>query len=223
MRAVDLPEGLPIFDGLYSEDQLRRGETPPAIDYDRTEAARLLDEAGWRDRDGDGVRDRDGLPFRFTALFGGGGGGSWSAQGEEAVALLLREAVRPLGIEVELQPLAGSVKRERMMAGDFEVVVEDIVSLPTRVWAFGEDNYLGYDNPRVAALLDRIGSAFSPDSVDAHYRELAEIFAADHPVLFLYPAISTSIVHRRIRGLSPPHRTDPVWYLEDLWIEEEGR
>ena len=106
------------------------------------------------------------------------------------------------------------------MAGDFDAVVEDVVSLVTRVWAFGEDNYLGYDNPTVADLLDRIGEAFNPDSVDAYYQELAGIFAEDHPVLFLYPAVGTSIVHRRIRGLSSPHRADPVWYLEDLWVED---
>lgn len=221
IRAARLPESLPIFDGLYSENQLRRGETPPAVPYDPDSAALLLEEAGWRDTDGDGIRDRDGVPFRFTLLYGGSGGG-WTAQGGEAVALLFQEAVRPLGIEVELQPLQGSVKRERMMAGDFDAVVEDVVSLVTRVWAFGEDNYLGYDNPRVADLLDRIGAAFNPDSVDAYYRELGETFAEDHPVLFLYPAVGTFIVNRRVRGIIPPHRADPVWYLEDLWVEEDS-
>ena len=219
IRAARLPESLPIFDGLYSEDQLRRGETPAAVPYDPDTAARLLEEAGWRDTDGDGIRDRDGVPFWFTLLFGGSGGG-WTAQGGEAVALLFQEAVRPLGIQVELQPLQGSVKRERMMAGDFDAVVEDVVSLVTRVWAFGEDNYLGYDNPTVVDLLDRIGEAFNPDSVDAYYRELAAIFAEDHPVLFLYPAVGTFIVNRRVKGVIPPHRADPVWYLEDLWVDE---
>src|SRR2546430_4546938 len=36
--------------------------------YDPKRAARLLDEAGWRDHDGDGVRDKDGVQFRFTFL-----------------------------------------------------------------------------------------------------------------------------------------------------------
>src|SRR6266481_4117355 len=36
--------------------------------YDPAQAARLLDEAGWRDHDGAGVRDKDGVPFRFTFL-----------------------------------------------------------------------------------------------------------------------------------------------------------
>ena len=33
--------------------------------YDPDRAAQLLDEAGWVDSDGDGVRDKDGVPLRF--------------------------------------------------------------------------------------------------------------------------------------------------------------
>ena len=35
------------------------------IPFDRAEAGRLLDRAGWRDTDGDGVRDRGGSPLRI--------------------------------------------------------------------------------------------------------------------------------------------------------------
>ena len=31
-------------------------------------ARALLDEAGWRDSDGDGTRDKNGVPFRFEFL-----------------------------------------------------------------------------------------------------------------------------------------------------------
>ena len=37
----------------------------------------------------------------------------------------------------------------------------------------------------------------------------------------LFPRVVTHFVHRRIRGLSSPYRTDPVWYMEELWIEDE--
>lgn len=220
VRAAGLPPDLPVFDGLYSERQLRSGDLPAAVPYDPDQAAALLEAAGWRDTDGDGVRDRGGLPCRFTLDFSGGTGSGWGAQGGEAVGIMVQDQLRRVGVDVHLQPLAGSVWRERLETGDFDAMVEDIASLPTRIWFFGTANYLGYENPRVAELLDRIGAAFDPDSVDHFYVELAGIFAEDHPALFLYPAVSTTIVHRRVRGLSSPYRADAVWYLEELWIAE---
>lgn len=221
-RAVGLPAELPAFDAMYSERQFRIGAVPAALPFDPLEAARLLDAAGWQDSDGDGVRDRSGVPFRFRLLFGGGGGGSWTAQGSEAVGLLVQNALQAVGVEVELQPLEESVARERVLAGEFDAVATDIAGLPSRIEAFGEGNPLGYDNPGVTGLLERIRTGFDPDSVDFFYRELAGIFAEDHPALFLYPAVTTTVAHRRIRGLSTPYRGDALWYLEDLWIEEEG-
>ena len=36
--------------------------------YDPERARQLLDEAGWKDSDGDGVRDRDGVKLAFVLL-----------------------------------------------------------------------------------------------------------------------------------------------------------
>jgi len=38
----------------------------PAPTYDLAEAKRLLDSAGWTDHDGDGIRDKAGVPLRIT-------------------------------------------------------------------------------------------------------------------------------------------------------------
>lgn len=218
-RVLGLPDEVRVFDGLYSEQQLRRGELPTAVPYDRERAKELLDAAGWRDRDGDGIRDRKGIPFRFTLLVQGGNGGSWTAQGGEGVALFLQDQLRQVGIATQLQPWELGIK-EPFVAGRADAAVDDIAGLVSRLRFFGPDSWIGYDNPRVVELLERIVAAFDPDSVDHFYTEVSQIFAEEHPVMFLYSAIATTVVNRRLKGLSTPHRSLAVWYLEDLWIEE---
>ena len=40
----------------------------PSYNYDPDEAQRLLNESGWVDTDGDGTRDKDGLPMQLILL-----------------------------------------------------------------------------------------------------------------------------------------------------------
>ena len=39
-----------------------------AYDYDLDKAAKMLDDAGWKDTDGDGIRDKDGTPLHLNWL-----------------------------------------------------------------------------------------------------------------------------------------------------------
>ena len=65
---LGLPDDVPLVDGPLTPDQYQRGELPEPLPYDPVRARALLDSAGWRDQDGDGVRERDGRQFQFTAL-----------------------------------------------------------------------------------------------------------------------------------------------------------
>ena len=57
---------------------------------------------------------------------------------------------------------------------------------------------------------------------DRIFQELTEIVAADLPVTFLFPEVQSWAVHRRIRGLESPFRADPIFYMEELWLEDEA-
>ncbi len=208
---LHLPDELPVFDVVFTERQM--GDVPPPLPYDPAAARRLLDEAGWVDTDGNGVRDRDGEELAFTAITDAGRG--------DRVAVIVQAHLRAVGIRMEIQTLPGPmvVWQTRVKPGDFEAAI--FWWNPGVYGSFGPESFLGYRNEHVHALLEVLKTTQNPAAVDSLYREMWPHFQADIPVTFLVPRVTMFVSDRRLRGLSSPHRGDPVWYMEDLWWEED--
>jgi len=221
-QVLNYPDDVPISDVILTPRQVRQGLIPAPLPYDPQEAQRILDEAGWRDLDGDGVRERAGEEFRFTAIVASRV--SLAASLEEA-AVYVQSQFRRVGVRMEIQTLENSVARRRLLAGEFDAALyifsweaEHYLG-PIRI--LGERSPIGYANPKVIELLDATKSTMNPDERDRLYRELIPFFHADVPLTFLFPLIQTHVAHRRIRGLSSPYRSNPVWFMEDLWLEQD--
>jgi len=210
-QVLSLPEEIPILD-MPAERYVRRGEFPDPLPHDPAQAKRLLDEAGWREVNGDGIREREGQPYRFVAL----------VQGNlEPAAVYVQAELRRMGIDLQIQTMDRALVQRRIRAGEFEAAMLPVNFGPRNLLAwFGAGSLLGYTNGRVTPLLSRAENTLDPDEIDRIYRELMLIFQADVPVTFLSPNVETMVVARHVRGLSSPNRSDPVWYMEDLWIEK---
>ena len=212
-QVLNLPNNLPVIDVIFTARQFRRGEVPPALPYDPERAIGLLEGAGWLDTDGDGLRERDEEPFRFTVL-------TFAGMGERA-AVLVQDQLRDVGIEMEILTLENIW--ERVQAGDFDAAIMPVFpggGLSHTVY-FGEESVLGYEHPTVTRLLNQAEATLSPVEIDRIYGELMPIFLDDQPMTGLYPDVRTTVAHRRVRGLSSPYRAEPVWHVDELWIEEE--
>ncbi len=79
---------------------------------------------------------------------------------------------------------------------------------------------LGYENAEVVELVERAAETADPEARDRIYSRLAEILQADMPITFLGPRVNVIFAHRRLKGLRSPWRVDPVWYMEELWVED---
>ena len=222
IRALNLSEDLPIIDGPLTPDQFQRRELPEPIPCDPDRAQALLERAGWRDRDGDGIRDREGQKFRFTALLRAFSGEN--LPGNEAAGVLVQSQLRKVGVQMDLQSLDPSVVGQRLKSGDFEAVFTWLRFYETpwlRMFHIGEGPPIGYLNPRVVELIDSASQTWVPEEEDRLYTELMAIFQRDVPITILYPFADLSVAHRRLQGLSSPWRTAPVAYMDELWIEKE--
>jgi peptide/nickel transport system substrate-binding protein len=211
LQLLNLPGDLPVTDGVFTDRQFRRREWPEPLPYDPEQARVLLDAAGWVDRDGDGIREKAGRPYRFTASVGNG-------FGMPQLAVYVQAQLRRVGVQMEIQLLEGSVMWGKLRAGDFEawMYIHQSGSLRRD---FGKGNPIGYRNDGVFDLIDRLTATADPHEKDRLYARLTEIFRTDPPFTRLVSGSTTWFVHRRVQGLSTPFRSAPDTYMGDLWVE----
>lgn len=83
--------------------------------YDVDQAASLLEEAGWTDSDGDGIRDRDGEPLRLEAILM-----SWGYIPE--VGQMMQDQFKKVGVEMESRELTFSNAIGEVAEGSYDLV-----------------------------------------------------------------------------------------------------
>jgi peptide/nickel transport system substrate-binding protein len=211
-NVINLPQDLLVFDVVHTRRQYLRGELPPPLPYNLEKAKELLEEAGWRDEDENGILERKGEEFRFKAL-------TWERFREASI--YVQEQLRLLGIRMELYTIDFYVLRRRLFAGDFEAVIQQVWQDYIYEGLFGKNSPLGYHNSRIEELCNAIIHTLNPDEKGDLCREMWPDFQKDLPITFLYPYTWYNVVHRRIHGLNNLYRTNPVEDAEHLWIEEE--
>lgn len=193
-------------------------------DFDPEGAMRLLEEAGWRDTDGDGILDKDGRPFRFTMTIPSGN------PVNEAVVLLYKQQLYRAGIEMELQKIEWSVYAARLRSQQFDACMLQWVSSdaeidPFQIWhssqVDGGSNYVGFVHPEIDRLAERVRSTFDPDERQAIYRRFNQLVIDEQPLLPIFHLPRRALVHRRLKGvyLSPMQ----FFQVSEIWIDPEWR
>jgi peptide/nickel transport system substrate-binding protein len=217
LRMRSLPPDLPWSDGVFMPRVLTGGRFPAPLPYDPAEANRLLDATGWHERNGDGLRQRDGRPFRFTATVPSG-------SDLPALAVLVQAHLRRVGVQMEIEILDRGVAQQRTNTGHFEASLATFYPWVGRQKrSFGRGNPTGYGNLEAFRLIDAAEAATNADDVDRIYRELTTVYRADLPVTRLGAGAGVSFVNRRLRGLQRfGFHAQPDRYLEDLWLDDRG-
>ncbi len=222
-RMLNFPEEMPLVGGVSNKDLVdhpyTRGGGDQGLTYDPETAKRLLEQAGWIDRDGDGIRERAGREARFTLLTL-----SEYIPDGAAQALLIQHQLRSVGVAVEIRPVDWAAAQDAYRAGDFEAMIATVENAPSsilRAW-FGELSGFGYYEAEAVRLLHALDAELDPEAQDTLYARINEIFHRDTPVTFLFPMIEPDVAHRRIRGL---RQGWPAFLgnAEELWIEEGHR
>ena len=174
------------------------------LPYDSALAARILNGQGWRDHDGDGIRDKDGQPLAFHILV------PTSSVLRRQYARLLQEQFHALGVHVEIDELEPSVVNQRAATGKFDTVILSRQNDPSpssgiaQSWTragFGGSNFGRYYSAEFEQLVDRAVTATSRDQARALWRRAMETLNADAPAVFLYALDNVGAVHQRVENV----------------------
>jgi peptide/nickel transport system substrate-binding protein len=172
------------------------------LPYDTAQAARRLGAHGWRDHDGDGIRDRDGQPLAFHVLV------TSTSTIRKQYARLLQQEFRAVGVQMEIDEVESSVVGQRAATGKFDAIMlafnndpsptSGIPQLWTRV---GQNNYLQYQNPVFDRYVDRASAAPTRDQARPLWRTAIEIINEDAPGVWLFALENVAAIHSRVENV----------------------
>jgi peptide/nickel transport system substrate-binding protein len=199
--------------------------------YDLKEAARLLEEAGWTDEEGNGVREKmiDGekVEFRFKMLQTTSNSPEISATTRDWEQSLLK-----IGVVMKPDPMEWNLFLKKIQDRDF-----DACSL---AWHLGDDfkpmglwhskqikvprsnNMIEFSHPRIDEICDALEVTFD---LDVRYRlchELHRILHDEQPYTILWTWNNSVAYDSRIGGVINPRPFTPRFGAENLWKLKKG-
>lgn len=193
------------------------------VDFDKSE--QLLDEAGWKDTDGDGWRDKlikgKRIPFKMEFKIGS------TSTISKLMAQLLSKAGKKIGIKIEsVEKDSRSILTKDAPAGNF-----DMISLGARVHtpyipysAYHTDNFppRGQNKTRFGtsesdAVIERIMSNCDDgEKRKRDYLRFQEIIYDEQPMIYLFNAKGRLVINKKF---SNAESFDVFPGYKENWLE----
>ena len=212
--AIDRRE---IIDALlYGKGEIANSTIPPShplhpdtepLPYDLEDARRRLERAGWVDTDGDGIREKEGRPLRFTLL-------SADDALRRAVSEVLQAQLRLAGADVQIRVLEFQTMlqqhRDRAYDAIFTNWVLDNFQVAAAPFALLHSsqadvprsaNRSGVRSPRLDALIERGARATEEAAQRAAWRDFTAALQEEQPLSFMFWLYELAASRDQVRGV----------------------
>lgn len=217
LKGTFLPGSAPVPPSLdYGFDQLKDPNK-----YNPENAKKLLDEAGWKDTDGDGIRDKDGRPLKVDFV----------VYNSRAELPLYAEAVqadmKKIGIDVNIKNVDYNLLDQIGIKGEYDLLISNITTANTgdpeiylnwywRTNVNGDNpqNGSGYSNPELDGVFARLAAEFDKDKRRQLIIQAQQIIMNDGAALFLGYPMTNIVSSRSLKGV---HMFPSDYY----WITSE--
>jgi peptide/nickel transport system substrate-binding protein len=216
-----------IISGPWAPDSPAYDASVTPLPFDPAGAAKLLDEAGWRDTNGDGTRDRAGREFTFELLVSAG-----SNIGRQIDEMLATELAR-VGVKAAVRTLEWASFVERIDGGNFEAAslawsASDPNPDPFPYWHSSQFPPHGlnsgyYSNPEADRLMEEARREMNEEARLKIYHRLHAIFRDDAPAVFVTNASAKYAFRRDIGGIvTSPLGFSGIWPGPTGWWRSAG-
>ncbi len=209
-----MPNSWAYYDGVFQ------------YEYSPSQAAELLEEAGWLDTDNDGVREKGDSKLEFSLLTNKD---PLRRQTIEEIARQLWDVgVRVIPVVEESSWVVNEALRPRA----FDALLYSFGNLPSDpdpylMWhstQIGGDgrNYAGLDDADIDQLLEQARQSSDQGERAELYRDFQELFAREVPSLLLYYPVYNYALDEVVKGVQLSPMMDPSdrfrtvahWYIK---------
>lgn len=191
--------------------------------YDVQKAKSLLKEAGWEDRNGDGVLENAaGVPFQFEYSYSSGG------EIAEKIARFVVDACAAQGIQVRLRPADWSVYQEFMKTRDFDAITlgwgaSAPESDPKQIFHSDSiknqgDNFAQWANAEADRLIDEGRREMDEEKRAKIWQQLEAVLHEEQPYTFVRVPPWLRIVNGEIGNV----HTYPKWFEHPEFFRGAG-
>ncbi len=174
-------------------------------DFDLEKAKALLKEAGYEDRDGNGVIENvEGKPFEFEIVY------FQDSEDTKRMILLLKDIYAKAGVKLIPSPQEWPVMLEMLDKKNFDAI--------TLAWSSGietdiyqmfhssqaktnGDNYITYTSEKLDKLIDEARSTVDESKRMPLWREAEKVMFDEQPYTFMTRRKSLLFIDKRIRNM----------------------
>jgi peptide/nickel transport system substrate-binding protein len=203
IEGVLLGFGTPA-NGPFKPDMWANNKNVSPYPFDPQKARELLAQAGWADKDKDGVVEKNGQKFVLTIMLNQGN------KVREQSGLVIQSRLKDIGIEVKLRVVEwAAFLKEYIDKHDFEAIIMGwtIPLEPDLYDVFnstktkpGELNFISYANEEVDRLIDEARFNVDRETRKRAFDRIQEIFYEEVPYVFLFVPESLTAISKRFVG-----------------------